>query len=163
MIYPLQGINFLEANQNCSSAVVAMHRNTTDRGEEEYFEDGDILIFGSIPPHSMCTEVLARITAGFGPGSTIDFGIPVWENDEIVDINVLDTFEGEGQFVFTLDLDAEIFNTEAIPEPVGSYLLSTSGSQYLLARLNIPTPNTTGQVNFVASYKTYGIRTGSYT
>lgn len=160
MIYDLRGTNYQEAKQGVSASIVTPHKGA-DRGVDEKYADGDILVIGSIPPFSVVTEAFCRISEVFPVGSTIDFGVPIWANDKIVDIDVKDTIPVDSGSMYTLDLGFDIIDTAGTP--VGRYMLATTGPQPLLVKLNLPAGGATGRADFVIPFNSFGIRTGAYT
>lgn len=161
MIYDLKGINYQEAKQAVSASTVSIQKGET-RGVPEFYKDGDILVMGTIPPFSLVTEAFIRMAERFPAGTTIDFGVPIWENDRIAGIQVLDTVPADSLGVlYKVELDAPIVDSASVP--VGTYLLATTGPQSILIRLNLPSEEAIGKVDVIVPFTSYGIRSGAYT
>lgn len=160
MIYDIRG-DTQETKQAVSSSRIEPYKGA-NRGEKDYYVDGDILVIGSIPPWSLVTEAYARMDERFEALATIDFGVPIWANDEIVGINVLDTIPADSQgILYKLDLDVSTLDTASTI--VGTHLLSKKGPQPIVVRLNLPTNDIIGKADFIIPFTSYGITTGAYT
>ena len=164
-----QGDNRQLSNMMTSSAVITPVKKYGDRSQGPImWEDGDGAWVTSIPPESICDEILVRTLAAFPSGSTLDIGVPMWDvNGNITGIDIFDTVAIDGNHLsYKLTLPNDV--TDSAGNVVGSIIPNTGHGDYLIGVVfHLPTPldyreEDPREIHLFATVKPMRYHTGGY-